>query len=107
MLLLLKKWRRPADAVSFGDAPPWGRPLTAPGTPRPRHSADYRSGRAQNKALRPADHPAAARHVGRDVKAVLGDVHARLDAGLLDKAAKNQVAFPFDAIRVEFTLRAA
>jgi predicted transcriptional regulator len=50
---------------------------------------------------------AAARQVGRDVKAVHGDVHALLDAGLLDRTAKNQIIFPFDAIRVEFTLRAA
>jgi len=48
-----------------------------------------------------------SRHVARDVKAVHGDVHALLDAGLLDKTAKNQVVFPFDAIRVEFTPRAA
>jgi predicted transcriptional regulator len=48
-----------------------------------------------------------ARRVGRDVKAVHGDVHALIDAGLLGKTETNQVAFPFDAIRVEFTLRAA
>jgi predicted transcriptional regulator len=48
-----------------------------------------------------------ARRVGRDVKAVHGDVHALIDAGLLDKTTKNQVVFPFGAIRVEFTLRAA
>jgi predicted transcriptional regulator len=48
-----------------------------------------------------------ARRVGRDVKAVHSDVHALLDAGLLDKTEKNQVVFPFDAVRVEFTLRAA
>jgi predicted transcriptional regulator len=45
--------------------------------------------------------------VDRDVKAVHGDVHALIDAGLLDKTAENQVVFPFEAIRVEFTLRAA
>ena len=50
---------------------------------------------------------AVARRVARDVKAVHGDVHALIDAGLLDKTAKNEVVFPFDAIRVEFTLRAA
>jgi len=48
-----------------------------------------------------------ARRVGRDVKAVHGDVHALIDAGLLDKTVKAYVLFPFDAIRVEFTLRAA
>jgi predicted transcriptional regulator len=48
-----------------------------------------------------------ARRVDRDVKAVHGDVHSLIDAGLLDKTAKNRVVFPFAAIRVEFTLHAA
>ena len=48
-----------------------------------------------------------ARRVGRDVKAVHGDVHALMGAGLLDRTATNHVHFPFAAIRVEFTLRAA
>ena len=47
-----------------------------------------------------------ARRVGRDVKAVHGDVHALIDAGILERTEANRVAFPFDAIRVEFTLRA-
>ena len=50
---------------------------------------------------------AAARCVGRDVKAVHGDIHALLDAGLLDKTEDGRVVFPFDAIHVDFTLRAA
>lgn len=48
-----------------------------------------------------------ARRVERDVKAVHGDVHALIDAGLLERTEANRVTFPFDAIRVEFTLRAA
>lgn len=48
-----------------------------------------------------------ARRVGRDVKAVHGDVHSLIDAGLLEQTKKKQVVFPFDTIRVEFTLRAA
>jgi predicted transcriptional regulator len=48
-----------------------------------------------------------ARRVGRDVKAVHGDVRALISAGLVEKTDSGQVAFPFDAIRVEFTLRAA
>jgi predicted transcriptional regulator len=48
-----------------------------------------------------------ARRVARDVKAVHGDVHALVDAGLLDKTLNNQVVFPFNTIRVEFTLHAA
>jgi predicted transcriptional regulator len=48
-----------------------------------------------------------ARRVGRDVKAVHGDVHALIEAGLLDRDATGLVAFPFDAVRVDFTLAAA
>lgn len=50
---------------------------------------------------------AAARRVNRDVKAVHGDVHALLDAGVLRKTDDDLVVFPFDAIRVDVTLRAA
>jgi predicted transcriptional regulator len=49
----------------------------------------------------------ASRRVGRDVKAVHGDVHALMNAGLLDKTEAGRIVFPFDAVRVEFTLRAA
>lgn len=50
---------------------------------------------------------ATARRVGRDVKAVHGDVRALLGAGVLDKTEDGRVVFPFDAVRVDFTLRAA
>jgi predicted transcriptional regulator len=50
---------------------------------------------------------AVARRVGRDVKAVHGDIRALLDAGVLDRTEQGQVVFPFDAVRVQFTLRAA
>ena len=49
----------------------------------------------------------AARRVGRDVKAVHGDVHALLNAGLLDKTGDGRIEFRFDAVRVDFTLHAA
>ena len=49
----------------------------------------------------------ASRRVGRDVKAVHGDVHALMNAGLLDKTEAGRIVFPFDAVRVEFTLRTA
>lgn len=45
-----------------------------------------------------------ARRVGRDVKAVHGDVHALLDAGLLDRTADGRILFPYDAVRVTFDL---
>jgi predicted transcriptional regulator len=50
---------------------------------------------------------AAARRVGRDIKAVHGDVQALLGAGLLDKSDDGRIVFPFDAVHVDFTLRAA
>jgi predicted transcriptional regulator len=49
----------------------------------------------------------AARRVGRDVKAVHGDVTALLNAGLLDRAEGGGVEFPYEAIKVEFMLQAA
>jgi predicted transcriptional regulator len=49
----------------------------------------------------------AARRVGRDVKAVHSDVHALLNAGVLDKSADGRIEFRFDAVRVDFTLHAA
>lgn len=49
----------------------------------------------------------AARRVQRDVKAVHRDVHALLDAGLLDKTEDGKIAFPYDAIHVDFLVKAA
>ncbi len=49
----------------------------------------------------------AARRVNRDVKAVHGDVHALLNAGVLEKTEDGLVVFRFDAIRIDVTLRAA
>lgn len=49
----------------------------------------------------------AARRVERDVKAVHGDVAALLHAGLLRKTEDSKIVFPFDAVHVNFTLRAA
>jgi len=49
----------------------------------------------------------AARRVGRDVKAVHGDVRALLNAGLLQKTEDGRIVFPFDAVRVNFLLKAA
>ena len=49
----------------------------------------------------------ASRRVGRDVKAVHSDITALLNAGVLDRAEGGGVIFPFDAVKVEFLLRAA
>jgi predicted transcriptional regulator len=49
----------------------------------------------------------AARRVDRDVKAVHGDVTALLAAGVLSRADGGGIEFPFDAVKVEFLLRAA
>ena len=48
-----------------------------------------------------------ARRVGRDVKAVHRDVHALLDAGVLDRTDDGLIQFPFSAVRVDFTLHKA
>lgn len=47
-----------------------------------------------------------ARRVGRDVKAVHGDVHALLAAGILQKA-DGLVVFPFEAVHVDVVVKAA
>ncbi len=49
---------------------------------------------------------AVARRVGRDVKAVHGDISALLRAGVVVRTARG-VAFPYDAVHVDFTLKAA
>jgi predicted transcriptional regulator len=49
----------------------------------------------------------AARRVKRDVKAVHGDVHALLDAGILRKTDDGYVVFPFDAIHIDVMLHPA
>lgn len=49
----------------------------------------------------------AARRVQRDVKAVHGDVHALLNAGLLDRTEDGKIVFPYDAIHVDFMVKAA
>ena len=48
-----------------------------------------------------------ARRVGRDVKAVHGDVHALLLAGLIDKTEDGKVVFPYEALHVDFMIKAA
>ena len=45
-----------------------------------------------------------ARHVGRDVKAVHGDVQRLLNAGVLSRTEDGRVIFPYDAVPVDFTL---
>jgi predicted transcriptional regulator len=49
----------------------------------------------------------AARRLVRDVKAVHGDVHALLNAGILQKTDNGRIDFPFEAVRVDFMLKAA
>lgn len=48
-----------------------------------------------------------ARRVRRDVKAVHGDVTALLNAGVLDKTDDGKIVFPYDAVHVDFVLKAA
>jgi len=47
-----------------------------------------------------------ARRVGRDVKAVHGDVTALINAGLLTRT-ETGIEFPYEAVHVDFMLKAA
>ncbi len=49
----------------------------------------------------------AARRVGRDVKAVHGDITALLNAGVLDRTTDGRIVFPYEAVKVEFILAVA
>ena len=48
-----------------------------------------------------------ARRLGKDVKAVHGDVHALLNVGILQKTPEGQIEFPFGVVQVDFMLKAA
>lgn len=48
-----------------------------------------------------------ARRLGRDVRSVHDDVNALLDVGMLERSDDRSVAFPYDAVRVKFTICAA
>ena len=48
----------------------------------------------------------AARRLDRDVKAVHADVRALLDSGIIQRC-EGRVVFPYDAVHVDFVLKAA
>ena len=48
-----------------------------------------------------------ARRAQRDVRAVHSDVHVLLRAGVLEKAEDGGDLFPYDAIHLDFLLKAA
>jgi predicted transcriptional regulator len=48
-----------------------------------------------------------ARRVGRDVKTVHGDIQMLLKAGVIDRTENGQILCPYDAVHVDFVLRAA
>lgn len=48
-----------------------------------------------------------ARCVGRDVKGVHTDAQALVLCGLIDKTADGKLSFPYDAVHVDFVLKAA
>lgn len=48
-----------------------------------------------------------ARRVQRDVKAVHADVMALRKAGIVEKTAEGKIHFPYDAIHVDFVMKAA
>jgi predicted transcriptional regulator len=48
-----------------------------------------------------------ARRVERDVKAVHGDIHTLLDAGVIERTDEGLVVFPYDAVHVDFIVKAS
>lgn len=48
-----------------------------------------------------------ARRVGRDVRAVHADAQALVKAGVVEKTDAGKLHFPYEAVHVDFTLRAA
>jgi predicted transcriptional regulator len=48
-----------------------------------------------------------ARRVDRNVKAVHGDIHTLLDAGVIERTDEGLVVFPYDAVHVDFIVKAA
>jgi predicted transcriptional regulator len=48
-----------------------------------------------------------ARMLDRDVKAVHTDVTALADAGVISRTESGAVVFPYDAVRVDFVVKAA
>jgi predicted transcriptional regulator len=48
-----------------------------------------------------------ARRADRDVRAIHSDIHVLLRAGILEKVGERGVVFPYDAIPVDFLLKAA
>lgn len=49
----------------------------------------------------------AARLIGKDIKTVHGDITALSKAGILDQAADGGIEFPYEAVKIEFMLKAA
>jgi len=49
----------------------------------------------------------AAKRVEKDIRAVQDDVDALLMAGILRKNGSDEIEFPFDAVHVDFMLKAA
>lgn len=48
-----------------------------------------------------------ASRLGRAVQGVKEDIHALLKAGILQKTVEGLIEFPFDAVHVDFMLKAA
>lgn len=47
---------------------------------------------------------AVARLLDRDVKNIHADVHALLNAGILERIDGERIVFPYDAVHVDFTV---
>lgn len=56
------------------------------------------------KGVGPLSIREVARRVGRDVKAVHGDVQLLLTGGIIEKTEEGKILFPYDEIHVDFKL---
>ncbi|MDE2452098.1 MAG: hypothetical protein KGL43_00770, partial [Burkholderiales bacterium] len=74
-------------------------------------AGDYGSGGRRRVPTSPrltrGERPSTEASKGSDAKAVHGDLGAWLAAGVLSRNESGRVGFPYDAVKVEFLLRAA
>lgn len=87
---------------------------------KPRHELIFRSYEDMHRVLSPArlevvkalagqgplSMREVARRIGRDVKAVHGDITALINCGMIDRT-EDGVSFPYDRIRLDVDIEAA
>jgi len=89
---------------TFAEMAGWRLPPPFPGN---QHNCEYPIALIVDGSCGPMAIREVARRVKRDVTGVHGDVQLLLTAWILRKTDKGQIAFPFDVVHVDFTLKAA